>query len=121
VVTELLFQRGPVKSAFFHVENPIRQPNRDLAAILGYELGLKGPLLPFDEWLAKVRETGEAKELLEFFEDDFERLSGGAISLDTQAARLASSTLRSTSGVKKELVKRYIDTWKAADFLVGVN
>ena len=110
-----------MESSFFHVENPIRQPNCDLAVILGHELGLDGPLLAFDEWLVKVRETGDARELLEFFENDFEKLSGGTISLDTRAARLASSTLQSTSGVKKELVVKYVEAWKAADFLTGAK
>jgi hypothetical protein len=117
VVVEMLFQRGPLKSVFYHVENPIRQSNQDLATILQHELGLTGPLLPYDAWLTKVRETGDAKELLDFFGNDFERLSGGTISLDTQVARLSSPTLQRTSGVEKDLIVEYINTWKAIGFL----
>jgi hypothetical protein len=117
VVVELLFQHDPSRSAFYHVENPIRQSNHDLAVILQHELGLTGPLLPYDEWLVRVRETGDAKELLEFFGNDFERLSGGTISLDTRVARLASPTLQKTSGVTKELIVKYVETWKAMGFL----
>jgi hypothetical protein len=118
VVVELLFQQGPSKSAFYHIENPIRQSNQDLAVILQHELGLTGPLLPFDVWLSRVRDTGDAKELLEFFENDFERLSGGTISLDTRVARLGSPTLKRTSGVKKELIVKYVENWKAMGFLL---
>lgn len=117
MVVELLFQRDPSKSVFYHVENPIRQSNQDLAMIIQHELGLSEPLLPYKVWLERVREIGHAKELLEFFENDFERLSSGTISLGTQAARLASPTLQRTSGMKKELILKYIKAWKEIGFL----
>lgn len=121
VVIELLFQPGPPTSDFYHVENPIRQSNQDLAVILRHELGLTAPLLSYDVWLAKIRETGDAEELLEFFENDFERLSGGTISLDTGKARLMSLTLKRTSGVKKDLIMKYVRMWRMTGFLSGTE
>jgi hypothetical protein len=118
VLVDILFQNGSVTSTFYHVENPIRQSNGDLVAILKHELGMVEPPLPFDAWLAKARESGEAEQLMEFFENDFERLAGGAVPLDTQAARQISPTLRRTGGMRRDTIANYVKKWRAMDFLL---
>jgi hypothetical protein len=78
--------------------------------------------LPFQQWFDAVSQTPEslnsAKALKEFLEEDFERMSCGAVILDTAVARSSSSTLRGLGPVSEEAIRRYIDYWKSVGVLV---
>lgn len=108
---------------FLHLENPIRQPMRDIIAIMGREMDVQpsrvdGTLVPFEEWLVLATKSGAiSASLKDFFEQDFRVLGQGQIVLDTKLSRPVSKTLESESGVAKEVVEGYVRKWKATGFL----
>ncbi|KAK4174324.1 hypothetical protein QBC36DRAFT_243638 [Triangularia setosa] len=108
---------------FLHLENPIRQPMRDIIAIMGRELDvepsrLDGTLIPFEEWLDRATKSGEiSASLKDFFTQDFRVLGQGRIVLDTKLSRPISKTLESENGVAKGVVEGYVRKWKATGFL----
>ncbi|KAK4205574.1 hypothetical protein QBC40DRAFT_271190 [Triangularia verruculosa] len=108
---------------FLHLENPIRQPMKDIIMIIGRELGaepsrLDGTLIPFEEWLDRGISSGAISASLRgFFADDFRVLGQGKIVLDTALSRLVSKTLASEGGVAKDVVEGYVRKWKATGFL----
>ena len=112
VLNILLTERSG--NLFYHVENPVRQPWPELIQYLGYKLQLP-KRVPFDEWIRRTRadvNTGFVTPLLNFFQDDFSRLSGGGLVLETQQSRRVSPTMRSCDGVGLTLVNRYIESWE---------
>ncbi|KAK0669808.1 hypothetical protein QBC41DRAFT_273799 [Cercophora samala] len=121
-LTEMLLS-PQVLPPFLHLENPIRQPMRDIIAIMGRELNVKpsreaGTLIPFEEWLDLATRSGQiSASLKDFFEEDFRVLGQGKIVLDTTLSRPVSKTLGSESGVAKEVVEGYVRKWKATGFL----
>ncbi|KAK0702433.1 hypothetical protein B0T21DRAFT_112500 [Apiosordaria backusii] len=121
-LTEMLLSPRPLPP-FLHLENPIRQPMRDIIAIMGRELGvepsrLDGTLIPFDEWLNRATKSGEiSASLKDFFNQDFQVLGQGRIVLDTKLSRPVSKTLESEGGVAKDVVEGYVRKWKATGFL----
>lgn len=108
---------------FVHLENPVRQPIRDLITIMARELGMApnraaGTLLPFEEWLKRAVDSGVMVSSLEgFFRKHFRVLGQGTIVLDTVKARRISKSLRSHSGVGKGVVEGYVRKWKGEGFL----
>jgi hypothetical protein len=111
-LTEILFYRGK-PACFLHLENPVRQPASDIFTIMGNELGvLSNGLLPFDEWLQKVKEAKVAGSLEGFFGEHFRDLALGTVILDTQKARAISPTLRGSGAVSKDLIVEYARRWK---------
>ena len=72
----------------YHVENPIRQPWHDVLVILSEELSLNdNALSSLDKWLTSIKSMTDDAEstdlLVEFFEKDFQHMSGGGVVLDT--------------------------------------
>ncbi|KAI1380101.1 hypothetical protein F4677DRAFT_452639 [Hypoxylon crocopeplum] len=112
---------GPV----YHVDNPVGQPWEDMVPVLAEELGIpKGNIVPFAEWIRKVRRSPLAAEtenpalrLVEFLDRHFERMSCGGIILDTAKAVEHSPTLAAQGPVPTEVARRYIRAWKAEGFL----
>ena len=85
-------------------------------------LWAKLPIIPFDEWLAKVRaepdtERNPAARLIGFLEQDFGTLGTGNLVLDTKRTREVSESLREVGEVDEGLVGIYMDYWKATGFL----
>ncbi|VBB79331.1 Putative protein of unknown function [Podospora comata] len=121
-LTEMLLS-PQVLPPFLHLENPIRQPMRDIIAIMGREMDIQpsrvdGTLVPFEEWLVLATKSGAiSASLKDFFEQDFRVLGQGQIVLDTKLSRPVSKTLESESGVAKEVVEGYVRKWKATGFL----
>ena len=101
----------------YHLENPVRQPLSALGAFVIDELKLKDKSIPFDEWLSRVKKSGYAKSLVDFFQNDFQALANGDVILDTSVARSASPHLRATGGISKALIVEYMRRWKAMGFL----
>lgn len=106
----------------YHVENPIRQSWHDTLDVLATSLRLsESDFLPYDQWLEEVRaeemKANPGRNLAEFFEHDFIRMSSGEIILETAKARNASSTLRKSTAVSKATIELYVDQWRTAGFL----
>jgi hypothetical protein len=113
----------PPLELVYHLENPIRQPWHEVLVILSEELGLDGnALTSLDKWLAgikKMTENAASTDLLiDFFENDFQHMSGGGVVLDTRVSRAVSPTLQQADVVEDELVAAYVKQWKCRGILV---
>ena len=124
-LSELLFSSAAnAPRPIYHIENPSRQPWREMVDLLANALGVpRSNVVPFDRWLDNVRRypgpstDNPAAQLASFFDADFIRMTCGGLVLDTTKSREHSSTLRKMDAVDQELVMKYIDTWKRAGVL----
>ena len=104
------------------MENPSRQSWSgllyNLASILG---GLDGPLpvIPFPEWLERVRALGDDPErnsafkILGFLENNFLRMAAGSVTLRTATARLDSPTMVRSTSLDVKHLEEYIQYWRS--------
>ena len=112
---------------FLHLENPIRQPMRDVITVMAREVQgpeyvlsrAAGTLLPFEEWMQRALQTPDAisGSLEGFFRDHFQDLAQGTVVLDTTRARGVSKTLKSQGAVGKEVLEDYVRRWRRDGFL----
>ena len=128
---EILFQPTPTPSSnIYHLENPTRQSWPAMLDSLSRLLPPSPsssssplPLLPFPEWLARVRsedsdlDANPAGRLLGFLEETFALLGTGELVLGTERAREVSGVLRGMGAVDEELVGRYVASWRAQGVL----
>ena len=109
----------------YHIDNPVRQPWRDMTAILADALDIPHEnLIPFDEWVKRVRNfpgsvelDNPAAKLIEFLDGNFARMSCGGLLLDTANSRERSKTMANVGPVSEEVTKRYVAAWKDMGFL----
>jgi len=81
-------------------------------------------IVPFDEWVKRVRNfpgsvelDNPAAKLIEFLDSNFIRMSCGGLLLDTAKGREHSSTLANVTPVSENVARRYIQAWKDVGFL----
>ncbi|TLD33420.1 hypothetical protein PspLS_00308 [Pyricularia sp. CBS 133598] len=103
--------------AVLHLENPMRQPWKDVISCMSSDLGLPEPSLSFETWLEEVagQESSEkfpVQQLYLFFKKGFEAIACGEVVLDTQVATKFSSRLRELEALDKALLGAYIAHWK---------
>lgn len=110
--------------SIYHIENPSRQPWRKMVKTLARSLDIpQSDIIPFDQWIERVRNSPAsvndcpAKQLLEFFDQHFIRMSCGGLILYTAKTREHSTTLGERGPVGPGLVEKYILSWKAVGFL----
>ncbi|KAI2464015.1 hypothetical protein F4781DRAFT_436827 [Annulohypoxylon bovei var. microspora] len=116
---------GEANSPVYHVDNPVGQPWEEMVGVLAEELDIPGEnILPFTEWIRKVRRSPMAIEtenpalrLVDFLEKYFMRMSCGGIILDTTKAVEHSQTLAAQGPVHADIARRYLREWKAIGFL----
>ncbi|WQF85464.1 Putative Acyl transferase domain superfamily, phosphopantetheine binding ACP domain, thiolase [Colletotrichum destructivum] len=119
----------------YHIDNPIRQSWSDAIRVLAKTItpGASLRVLPFKEWTRLVREytppasvgkekpgpemKNPAKLLIDFLEDDFERMSCGGVLLGTAHAREHSRTLAGFGAVSEEYLELVIGSWRQRGFL----
>ncbi|KAI0010253.1 hypothetical protein F4779DRAFT_616829 [Xylariaceae sp. FL0662B] len=113
----------------YHVDNPIRQPWRDMIPVLAdaLDLPVNTGVIPFRDWVRRVRDRprrvdgpeGEnpAFLLIDFLDDNFLRMSCGGLLLDTKKAREHSRTLADTGPVGDEVARLFVQSWKDMGFL----
>lgn len=112
----------------YHVENPVRQPWKEMTLILADALNIpQQDIIPFREWVQRVREHPRQIEgpegenpaflLIDFLDDNFFRMSCGGLLLDTIKAREHSKTLANTGPVSESVARRFIQSWKDIGFL----
>nr|UBX54556.1 poliketide synthase [Aspergillus sp.] len=108
----------------YHIENPSRQPWRKMVKTLAQCLDIpRDGIIPFDEWIERVKGSSAstndnpARQLLEFFDQHFIRMSCGGLILDTAKTREHSATLRQRGPIGPGLVEKYISAWKTVGFL----
>ncbi|KAL4815495.1 hypothetical protein BDW67DRAFT_176303 [Aspergillus spinulosporus] len=118
---DLLFSSAPRPYPIYHIENPSRQPWDKMLATLADALGIDAnQAVPFAEWTQRVRQFGNEAEnpalrIIDFLENNFERMACGDLVLDTKRAREHSLTLRNQGPVSMELVRKYIRAWQEMD------
>lgn len=127
VMVELLLQPAVVELVY-HLENPVRQPWADVLALLSHALRLtpagtgEPTVIPFGEWLDRVRaiddaERNPAGRLVKFLEEEFVSMASGAVVLDTTKSRKASRTLAASGGIEKRHVDLYVKYWRSVGHL----
>ena len=112
----------------YHIENPVRQPWPEMIGLLAEELDVPSEnIVPYEEWMDKVRSCdtpmveNPAKQLMDFWEIHYLRMSTGPLVLDTKHSREHSRTMRESGPVEEKLVERYIRRWKLSGFLKGLK
>ncbi|KAI9045893.1 putative polyketide synthase [Aspergillus affinis] len=96
----------------YHIDNPVRQPWKDMITLLADELGVpRSNIVPFAEWIQRVKsfsgssEDNPAVRGADWLEENFERMSCGGLLLDTSKAREHSSTLSRVGAVSEEVTR----------------
>ena len=92
-----------------------------LADLLGVP---RANIVPFEEWVARVRRFAGAVEpdnpagrLVEFLEGHFVRMACGGLVLGTERCRERSETLRGVREVGGGEVERFVGRWREGGFL----
>jgi thioester reductase-like protein len=109
----------------YHIDNSIRQPWKEMTAILAEALDVpKQGIIPFEDWIRRVRAfpgavqwDNPAAMLIDFLEHDFQRMSCGGVLLATDKAREHSPTLRTVGPVSANVARKYVQSWKEKGFL----
>ena len=121
-VSELLLDTTHLQPVY-HIENPARQPWCEL---LGHFSGLlRLPIIPYKEWLSRMEvnvdsvpgSLNPARNLKEFFENDFLHMSCGSVVMSTIKTMSVSAALRSAKPVSQETLLLYVEQWRMAGFL----
>ena len=119
-----LLLAATVPYPIYHIENPARQPWREMVLVLAEALDVpRSNIVPFEEWVSRVRQfsgpevDNPAARLVDFLDQHFVRMSCGKLILSTAHSTEHSKTLRSGTPVSGKLVKRYIRKWKEMRFL----
>ncbi|KAJ9148399.1 Male sterility, NAD-binding [Pleurostoma richardsiae] len=123
---DLLFYDGepfPV----YHIDSRLKKSWKEMICVFAKALEIPMErVIPFREWTRRVRAyPGEderdnpAAKLVDFLEQDFERMSCGGILLRTEHSCEHSETLRKAheEGVSDGVVRKYINAWRVSGFL----
>ena len=110
---------------FYHIDNPVRQPWKEMIPILADALEIPHErIIPFPEWLRRVKAfpglvewENPAAKLAEFLNDDFVRMSCGGVLMETVKTWEHSQSFRRVGPVTPDVVRRYISAWKTMGFL----
>lgn len=125
VLGELALSNEPSTYPVYHIENPVRQPWREMIQMMAEELGIpRANIVPFADWIGLVRQypgsvegDNPAGALVDFLERHFVRMDCGGLVLDTAHSVAHSPTLRTEEAITQDLLKRYISYWKRVGFL----
>ncbi|RWA04575.1 hypothetical protein EKO27_g10531 [Xylaria grammica] len=103
-LVDILLQPDDVRlHPIYHIDNPVRQPWDHMIATLARALDITD-VLPFDEWARRVHQwpmkadnaadgANPAYLLVDFFDENFTRMSCGGLLMSTVKAREHSPTL----------------------------
>ncbi|EFQ34124.1 beta-ketoacyl synthase domain-containing protein [Colletotrichum graminicola] len=124
-LSDLLLRNESDCYPIYHLDNPVHKKWNDITPLLAEALGIpENGIVPLDEWIRRVRGyPGEdpwdnpAAKALDFFEHKFLHMSCGGVTLATDKTREHSKTLRELQPISDEVLKRYIQAWKASGFL----
>jgi hypothetical protein len=96
----------------YHIDNPSRQPWKDMISILASELQIPSAnILPYDQWIDRVKRFRSSTK------DNPVPMSCGGLMLDTRKTSEVSETLRNMKPIGSNLVREYIRAWKQSGFL----
>ncbi|KAI1086282.1 putative polyketide synthase [Rostrohypoxylon terebratum] len=105
----------------YHIENPVRQPWDRMISLLSNALNIPA-VIPFDEWVRRVREwpiksdnsadgANPAYLLADFLDDNFMRMSCGGLLMGTTNAREHSPTLANVEPVSDGTTRLFLKNW----------
>lgn len=107
----------------YHIDNPVRQPWSEMLPVLADALAIPHHFLPFQDWVRRVEtfpgsaEDNPAVKLVDFFRDNFTRMSCGGLLLGTDKSVEHSATMARVGPVSEEVVRKYVRAWHDMDFL----
>ncbi|KAK7053490.1 hypothetical protein VNI00_004116 [Paramarasmius palmivorus] len=126
VIVELLFSRN--FRPFYHMENPARQSWSgilgNLSTILAGSRQEPLPLIPFTEWVERVKALGSdpsvntALKIMQFLQHDFIRMAAGTVILSTKYAKEDSPTMVRSTAVDKKHLEEYCTYWRSVNSLI---
>ncbi|KAI1778853.1 putative polyketide synthase [Hypoxylon cercidicola] len=129
ILTDLLYigdKSTPDPWPVYHIDDPAGRPWEEMSSVLADALGIPtSQFVPFKEWLGMVARSSKpetenpAGRLVDFLEQNFERLSCGGLVLDTTKAQEHSAAMRALTPVSAEVAKGYIRAWKEMGFLAS--
>jgi hypothetical protein len=80
--------------------------------------------MPFKDWVNLVRRSplpaetdNPAARLINFLDDNFERMSSGGLILDTAKAKEHSNTMAKMGPVEANGARRYVASWKKMGYM----
>lgn len=122
---EDLCRAPPTAYPVYHIDNPVGQPWKDMSPVLARELAIPAErIVPFRDWVKLVRRSplhaetdNPAARLIDFLDQNFERMSCGGLILDTTKVKKHSQTMASLGPVSPEVARRYISAWKKMGWL----
>ncbi|KAI1768922.1 putative polyketide synthase [Hypoxylon sp. FL1150] len=111
----------------YHIENPVRQPWRQMVATLAAALDIPA-VIPFDEWVRRVRGwpvpsdngasgANPAYLLADFLDENFVRMSCGGLLMGTANARAHSPTLAGVGPVGEDTTMLFVNNWREMGLL----
>lgn len=126
-LSDLLLRSDGVSDPIYHIDNPVRQPWRDVIPVLADALNIPlKNIIPFTNWVRRVRcfpgsveKDNPAFKLVDFLDGNFLRMSCGGLLLDTARSTTHSPTLTAVGPVSDEVVRGYIRYWKEIGFLAA--
>ncbi|KAI5927308.1 beta-ketoacyl synthase [Camillea tinctor] len=105
---------------FYHIENPVGQPWREMNKVLADALKIPN-LVPLEEWTQRVRAAPQRNNpaimLADFLDSNYPRMSCGGLLLGNEHTLEHSPTLAAVGPVSEEVVRKYIYVWKEIGFL----
>lgn len=108
----------------YHVDNPSRQPWKQMMLTLARALDLPPQnIVPYTQWVDRVRRfrssinDNPALQLVGFFDTYFIPMSCGGLVLDVSKTREYCETLRTIGPIDDDLMMKYITAWKQSGFL----
>lgn len=130
ILVDLLYigedKTAPDPWLIYHIDDPVGRPWEEISSVLTEALDIPaGQSMPFKEWLDKVARSSKpeienpAGRLVDFLEQNFERLSCGGLVLDTTKAQEHSAVMRALAPVSAEVARGYIRAWKEVGFLAS--
>ena len=133
-LADLVFQQpmpdGEGIRPIYHIDNPVRQPwSQLIRRVLAPALDIpQEGVTDFAEWIKRVRKfpgsvekDNPAFKVVDFLDENFERMSCGGLLLDTSQACKSSPTLASMGPVPDDVVRGYVGYWKEIGFLSSTD
>lgn len=128
LVEILLLPEESTPYPIYHIENPVRQPWREMIPVLADALDVPSQnIVPFPEWVRRVRDHPRQVEgpegenpaflLVDFLDENFIRMSCGGLLLHTINSREHSKTMANLGPVSDEFVRLFVKRWKERGFL----
>nr|AMJ52084.1 lijE [Ascomycota sp. F53] len=116
---------APEPYPVYHIDNPVGQPWKEMNPVLADALGIPADrIVPFHDWVNMVRRSplpaetdNPAARLIDFLDENFERMSCGGLILNTTKAKEHSATMASMGPVEGAVARKYVASWKKMGYL----